>query len=668
MEIPILQDIVIILGLSIVIILVFQKLKLPAILGFLLAGIIAGPHAFNLISSQHDVELLSEIGIIFLLFVIGIELSLKGLASIKKIIFLGGGLQVGGTILATAGISTALGLPLNTSIFLGFLFSLSSTAIVLKLLQEKGEISTPHGKIGLGILIFQDIVVVPMMLFTPLLAGETPNILTTVGIMVLKILLVLVIVYILARYVAPKIFGWVVKTKNQELFILTVVVFCFGVAWLTSTVGLSLALGAFFAGLIISESDYSHQATANVLPFREIFISFFFISVGTLLNLDFFAENILIIIGLVLAVVLLKMLVIGVTVLILKFPARTMFLAIFSLFQVGEFSLLLSGVGKESGIIPENIYQYFLAISIITMGITPFLIESAPRITYALLKAPIPPAVRKRLENIKRSTKADEEFSEENLKDHLVLIGYGINGSNISKAAQKAEIPYVIIDANPEAFDKAKELKEPVIFGDAINTTILKHAHVQEARVIVIAISDAGATRKMLTSIRQLTKTATIIVRTKYVKEMEEVLKLGADEVIPEEFETSIEIFTRVLKKYLVPFDEIQEFINQIRSSDYEMLTSMKKRPHSPALQHLNIPNREIVTLKVNRDNRQIVGKSIEDSGIGKNFQVTLLAIQRDRRYLTEISPKTIIEQGDLLYLFGHPTNINHLNDQLSFK
>lgn len=236
MEIPILQDIVIILGLSIVIILIFQRLKLPAILGFLLAGIIAGPHAFNLISSQHEVELLSEIGIIFLLFVIGIELSLKGLAAIKKIIFIGGSLQVGGTILITAAISYFLGLPLNTSIFLGFLFSLSSTAIVLKLLQEKGEISTPHGKIGLGILIFQDIIVVPMMLFTPLLAGETPNIISTIIIMVLKILLVLVIVYILARFVVPKVFGWVVKTKNKELFILTVVVFCFSVAWLTSTV------------------------------------------------------------------------------------------------------------------------------------------------------------------------------------------------------------------------------------------------------------------------------------------------------------------------------------------------------------------------------------------------------------------------------------------------
>jgi len=667
MEIPILQDIVIILGLSIVIILVFQRLKLPAILGFLLAGIIAGPHAFNLISSRHEVELLSEIGIIFLLFVIGIELSLKGLASIKKIIFVGGSLQVGGTILITAGISYFIGLPLNTSIFLGFLFSLSSTAIVLKLLQEKGEMTTPHGRIGLGILIFQDIIVVPMMLFTPLLAGETPNILSTIIIMVLKILLVLVIVYILARFVAPKIFGWVVKTKNQELFILTVVVFCFSVAWLTSTVGLSLALGAFFAGLIISESDYSHQATANVLPFREIFISFFFISVGTLLNLEFFFSNLLNIFLLVIGVILLKMLVVGLTVLILKYPVRTVFLALFSLFQVGEFSLLLSGVGKESAIIPENIYQYFLAISIITMGVTPFLISSAPRITYSILKAPIPAAVRKRLDNIKKSSKAEEEFSEESLHDHLVIIGYGINGSNISKAAKKAEIPYVILDANPETFNKAKKNKEPIIFGDATNLSILKHAHVQEARVIVIAISDAGATKKMLSSIRQFTQTATIIVRTKYVKEMEDVIRLGADEVVPEEFETSIEIFTRVLKKYLVPFDEIQEFINQIRSSDYEMLTSMKKSPHSPALQHLNIPNKEIVTLKVQRDYHQIVGKSIQDSGIGKNYHVTLLAIQRDRKYLTEISPDTTIYQGDLLYLFGHPNNINHLNNLLSF-
>ncbi|AVR46869.1 potassium transporter KefB [Christiangramia fulva] len=668
MEIPMLQDIVVILGLSIFIILGFQKIKLPSILGFLLAGIIAGPYAFNLISSREEVELLSEIGIIFLLFVIGIELSLKGLASIKRIIFLGGGIQVGGTILITFLISYFTGLHWHTAIFLGFLFSLSSTAIVLKLLQEKGEVSAPHGRIGLGILIFQDIIVVPMMLFTPLLAGETPNILSTVAIMAIKIIAVLIIVYLLAQYIVPRVLGWVVKTKNQELFILTVVVLCFGVAWLTSTVGLSLALGAFFAGLIISESDYSHQATANVLPFREIFISFFFISVGSLLNLQFFGEHFFIILMLIIGVVLMKMLIVGLTVLILRYPFRTTLMAAFSLFQVGEFSLLLSSVGRESDIIPENIYQYFLAISIISMGITPFFISNAEKWTYAILKAPISSAVRKRLENIKKNAKAEEEFSEENLHDHLIVIGYGINGQNISKAAKNAKIPYVILDINPDTFRKAKNGKEPIIFGDATNPTILKHAHVQEARVVVIAISDANATKKILTNIRQFTQTATVIVRTRYVREIEEIIKLGADEVIPEEFETSIEIFTRVLKKYLVPFDEIQDFINQVRSSDYEMLTSLKKEPYAPALQHLNIPNKEIVTIKVQRDTRKIVGKSIEEAGIGKNYQVTVLAIHRDRKYLTEISPQTIIQQGDLLYLFGHPNNINDLNSMLTFR
>ncbi|MDT0686531.1 cation:proton antiporter [Autumnicola psychrophila] len=667
MEIPILQDIVIILGLSILIILAFQKIKVPSILGFLLAGIIAGPHAFNLISSTHEVELLSEIGIIFLLFVIGIELSLKGLASIKNTIIFGGGLQVGGTILITTLAAVFLGLPLNTSIFLGFLFSLSSTAIVLKLLQEKGEMTSPHGRIGVAILIFQDIIVVPMMLFTPLLAGKSDNILLTIGILTGKVILVGIVIFLLAKYVVPRVFEWVVKTKNQELFILTVVVFCFGIAWLTSSVGLSLALGAFFAGLIISESDYSHQATANVLPFREIFISFFFISVGTLLNLNFFFNNIVYILLLVVAVILLKMLVLGITTLILKYKPRTIFMTLFSLFQVGEFSLLLSGVGLDNGLIPENIYQYFLAISIISMGLTPFLISNSSNITYAILKAPIPSAVRKRLNNIKKNANT-EEFSEENLHDHLVIIGYGINGGNIGKAARNANIPYVIVDMEPDSFDKAKAKGEPIVFGDATNPTILKHIHVQEARVVVIAISDPAATHKIISSIRLFTQTAFIIVRTRYVKEIEESIRLGANEVIPEEFETSIEIFTRVLKKYLVPFDEIQAFTDSIRSSDYAMLTSLKGKPHNPNLQHLNIPNKEIATLTVRRNNKKIVGKTIKESGMGKNYRVTVLAIKRENDYLTEISPNTVIMQDDLLYLFGNPTNINHINKILSLK
>ncbi|WBL21184.1 monovalent cation:proton antiporter family protein [Zunongwangia sp. HRR-M8] len=666
MEIPILQDIVVILGLSVLIILVIQKIKIPSILGFLLAGIIAGPHAFNLISNGHEVELLSEIGIIFLLFVIGIELSLKGLAAIKNTIFIGGGLQVGGTILFTALTAQILGLPLNTSIFLGFLFSLSSTAIVLKLFQQRGEITSPHGRISIGILIFQDIIVVPMMLLTPILAGKSDNILMTVGILVGKIALVLVVILLLAKYVVPKVLGWVVKTKNQELFILTVVVFCFAIAWLTSSVGLSLALGAFFAGLIISESDYSHQATANVLPFREIFISFFFISVGTLLDLEFFFSNIGYILLLVLGVVLLKMLVIGITVLVLKYKPRTVFLTLFSLFQVGEFSLLLSSVGLENGLLPNNIYQYFLAISILSMALTPFLIMNASKLTYAILKAPIPSAVRYRLSNIKKNTQSEDQFSEENLTDHIVIIGYGTNGENIAKAARSANIPYVIVDIDPDSFENAKRNNEPIVFGDATNSVILKHIHIQESRVVVIAISDATATKKIISSIRLFTQTAFIIVRTRQLKEIEENLRVGADEVIPADFETSIEIFTRVLKKYLVPYDEIVDFTSSIRSADYEMLTKIKDKPHNPALHHLNIPNKEIATLSVQQKNKNIVGKTLEESGIAKNYGVTVLAIKRDTQYLTEITPKTKIKRGDLIYIFGNPSNINHLNSLLS--
>lgn len=668
MEIPILQDIVIILGLSILIILLFQKIKVPSILGFLLAGIIAGPHAFNLISSSHEVELLSEIGIIFLLFVIGIELSVKELISMKNTVLIGGGLQVGGTILLTAIIAYFLGLPLNSAIFLGFLFSLSSTAIVLKLIQERGEITAPHGRVALGILIFQDIIVVPMMLLTPILAGDGGDIVSTVLFLILKIIGVGAVIYLLARYIVPRIFSMVVKTKSKELFILTTVVFCFAIAWLTSSVGLSLALGAFFAGLIISESEYSHQATVNVLPFREIFISFFFISVGTLLNLEFFIQNILVILALVIGVVLLKMLVVGATVLLLKYPPRTIFLSLFSLFQVGEFSLLLSGVGLDNNIIPDSIYQYFLAISIITMGLTPFLIAAAPKITYSILKSRIPASVRHRLESFNKQKSTEESSNEpKKLEDHLIIIGYGINGENIAKAARNAEIPYVIVDTDPVTFRKAKNNNEPVIFGDATNSLILKHLHVQEARVVVIAISDPGATKKIISNVRLYTKTAFIIVRTRYVREIEENIKLGADEVIPEEFETSIEIFNRVLKKYLVPYNEIMDFTASIRSSDYEMLTSVKGRPHKPSLQHLHIPNREIVTLSVQQNNRDIVGKSIQNSGIGKNFRVTVLAIKRDTQYITEILPGTKIKQGDLLYIFGNPVNINRLNEELFY-
>lgn len=666
MEIPLLKEIVIVMGIALPIILLFQKLKVPSILGFLIAGIIVGPTAFNLLSSHHEVELLSEIGIIFLLFIIGIELSFKGLISIWRTVFIGGGLQVGVTILCTALVAMAFGLPVNQSVFLGFLISLSSTAIVLKILNDRNEMKTPHGRMALGILIFQDIIVVPMMLLTPILAGKTDDITNTLLILLVKLVGVGLVVYLLQRYIVPRVLEMVVKTKNRELFILTVIVLCFGVAWLTSSVGLSLALGAFFAGLIISESEYSHQATANVLPFREIFISFFFISVGSLLDLNFFIDNVLVILGFVLAVFLIKKIIVYLIALLLKYNVKSAHIAGFNLFQVGEFSLLLSTVGIQNEILTPEIYQLFLAVSIITMGITPFVMAKAEMITNKLIQIPVPKKVRKRIENRKKYAEehhANEDFNE--LEDHLVIIGYGINGKNIARVAESMNIPHVIIEFDAKLTKEAKAENKHVIFGDATQLEILNSVNFLKARVVVIAISDTEATHQIIFNIRQFTQTTHIIVRTRYVKEIEHNLKLGADEVIPEEFETSIEIFSRVLKQYLVTESKISEIVNAIRSSDYELFSSVKPFNKKGSFQQFNVPNKELATLHVQHGRNDIVGKVLSETGLTNKYQVNLLAIKRGRKYITKIGPDTKIMVDDLIYLFGSPNRINTLNKEI---
>jgi len=668
MQIPILADIVIILGLSTFIIILFHKLKLPSILGLLITGVIVGPYGLNLITSLHGVELLAEIGIIFLLFVIGIEFSLKSLVSIKNTVLIGGFLQVGGTIGLVALIAYLFGLPVNSAVFLGFLLALSSTAIVLKMLQEKGELTSPHGRISVAILIFQDIIVVLLMLLTPILAGQSANPAMTLLWLVVKVIGIIIAIYILSHYIIPVVFKWIARTKISELFILTPIVVCFATAWLTNSIGLSLALGAFFAGLIISESDYNHQATAYILPFRDIFISFFFVSVGMLLDLSFFLENILLIHLITFGVILLKMLVIGLTVYLLRYPLRTILLTSFAIFQVGEFAFLLSTAGMKYELISSDIYQVFLAISIISMGATPFIINYSQRFTNFIISIGIPHPVRARLRSIANIKAIAENSENHKWHDHLVIIGFGVNGENVAKAAHKARIPYVIIELDPGVMQNAKANGEPVVFGDATSELILKHVQIQNARVIVVAISASQATRQIVQTIRTFTGTSYLIVRTRYIKDVEDLTRMGADEVIPEEFETSIEIFTRVLNRYLVPHDEIVSFINDIRQRNYEMFRSIPGLERDDSKTSLHIPDIEIVSIVAQTGKNMIVGKTIFESGIRSKFGVTILAIKRDRKYITEITPDVEIKQDDVLYIFGRAEGIQKLNKYLIFK
>ena len=291
MQIPLLSEIVIIFGLSIFVLFICYRLRVPTIVGFLLTGTIAGPYGLALIKQSHEVETLAEIGVVLLLFTIGIEFSLNSLLKVRRTVLMGGSLQVFITILATFVVAELLGRPFGESIFLGFLISLSSTAIVLKLLQERGEIDSPQGRTSLAILIFQDVIVVPMVLLAPLLSGGAENVGQSLLYLLVKGVVVIALVIASAHYLVPRLLYQIARTRSRELFLLSIVVMCFAVAWLTSSIGLSLALGAFLAGLIISESEYSHQALSNILPFRDVFLSFFFISIGMLLDLDFLLSH-----------------------------------------------------------------------------------------------------------------------------------------------------------------------------------------------------------------------------------------------------------------------------------------------------------------------------------------------------------------------------------------
>ncbi|MFC1730709.1 cation:proton antiporter [candidate division KSB1 bacterium] len=650
MEIILLKDIVVIFGMAIAVLFIGHKLRVPSVVGFLLTGIFVGPYAFGLVNSVHEVEILAEIGIVLLLFTIGIEFSLERLLQIKKSVLMGGSLQVLLTFGASYLIVLQFGQTFGEAVFIGFLVSLSSTAIVLRLIQERAEVDSPHGRTTLGILIFQDIIIVPMILVTPLLAGSTGNLGVTVLVLIAKGIGIIGMVYVSAKWIVPQILYQIARTKSQELFILSIVVICLTVAWITSSAGLSIALGAFLAGLIISESDYSHQALGNILPFRDVFTCFFFISIGMLLDLGFLFRHPGAIVLIAFGFLVLKSFIACLASVLLGLSFRASILVGFALSQVGEFSFILSRTGVEYGLLAGNTYQMFLASSVLSMAATPFIIALAPRAADIILKLPLP-------KRLKSGFYPVSEIKIKGKKDHLIIIGYGVNGKNVARAARLSDIPYAIIEMNPERVRYCKAEGEPIYYGDSTQEVVLQHANIKDARIVVIAINDPASTRRITTIIRRLNPKVHLIVRSRLLQEMKPLYELGASEVIPEEFETSVEIFTRVLVKYLIPRDEIEALVAEIRSDGYEMFRSLSKESSSFSDLHLQLPDVEISTLKI-VEKSPFVGKSLAEIGLRMKYGVTVLAIRRDSLIQSNLDVNVPFSVNDELFVLGPPNKV----------
>jgi CPA2 family monovalent cation:H+ antiporter-2 len=656
MEIPLLNDIVVIFGLAIAVLFICYRLRVPTVVGFLLTGIFVGPYGFGLVKAVHEVEIFAEIGIVLLLFTIGIEFSLERLLQIRKSVLMGGSLQVLLTFLATLFIARQFGQVFGEAIFIGFLVALSSTAIVLKLLQERAEVDSPHGRITLGILIFQDIIIVPMILVTPILAGATGNLGEAVLILLAKGIGIILLVFVSAKWVVPRILYQIARTRSHELFLLSVIVICLGVAWITSKAGLSLALGAFLAGLIISESEYSHQALGNILPFRDVFTSFFFVSIGMLLDVGFLFRHPGTILLITLGILILKSVIASFVTVLLGFPLRTSILVGLALGQVGEFSFILSKTGVEHGLLTGNIYQMFLAVSVLSMAATPFIITLAPRAADIILQLPLP----KRLISGFYPVSEITEIKVKGKKNHLIIIGFGINGRNVARAARLSGIPYAVIEMNPETVRNEQAQGEPICYGDATQEAVLQHASIKDASVAVVAIHDPTATRRITEIARRLNPKVHIIIRTRYLQEMNPLYELGANEVIPEECETSVEIFARVLAKYLIPKDEIEKLVAEIRSNGYEMFRSLSKETLPFSDLNLQLPDVEISTLRV-AERSFLVGKSLSEIELRKKYGVTVLAVRRESKILSNPDVGMLFYANDVLFVLGPPDRIANI-------
>lgn len=644
-----LRDIEILFGLALITVVLFRRLMFPSIIGFLVTGLLAGPHALGFIKNTHQVEQMAEIGVVLLLFTIGIELSLKELMRIKHLVLWGGGLQVTVTILAVAAVGVAFGFPASQSLFFGFIVALSSTAILMKLLIDSGQADAPHGKMAMGILIFQDLCIVPLMLLTPLLGGGGDGIR---GIVIIgaKAAAVMLAAHYGARFMVPWIFKQIVRTRSRELFILSIIFIGLGTAYLTALVGLSLALGAFIAGLAISESEYSHQALGDIIPFREAFMSLFFISVGMLLNPAILLEYPLLIASLVVTILLIKTLVTTAAASILGVPMRIAIIAALSLAQIGEFSFVLAQAGVKFGLLTTDMYQIFLAASIATMGLTPACLRYASPVADFVVG--ILPHEWTRGRGVLK--KHEKPLA---LNDHVIIVGFGINGRNLAKVLKNLDIGHVVIETNPFTVKKESKKGQHIIFGDASKQEVLEHAHVTQARGMVIAISDASSSRRVAAMARKLNPSIHIIVRTRYLVEVEPLYKLGVNEVIPEEFETSVEILARVLRNYLVPREDIERCIAEVRSDGYDMLRSLSRR-HSHAVGISGyLSGAEIATFRVHKG-AVLEGTSLKEGILRARSGATILTIKRGEELVPNPDPIWELQDGDLVLLLGSPEQI----------
>ena len=576
-EFDFLGELVLIGALAVAIILVFQRLKIPPVIGLIFTGILLGPSGIAAVYDQKLISTLAELGVILLLFTIGLEFSLDDLKKLKKIVLVGGLVQILVTGLVISFLSYWFmlvinrGITLSAAAFLGFTFSVSSTAICLKILTDRDELSLPHGRFALGILIFQDMAIVPLMIGINVLNPEATHSFAILARKVGIIVFFAAGIFISFRLLMPRMVRLIASLHAREVLVIGALVICFGAAYLTSLAGLSLALGSFVAGMIIASTDESHQISVTIDPFREAFSSIFFISVGLLLdvkmiNLPFF-------VSIALVVLLVKGMIVAAVSLSLGNSLRVSMMAGMALAQIGEFSFVLAETGLKSNLINHDVFQAMLAISVVTMIVTPAMIAVAPKFADQVVPALgfIPLVSR---DSSALPVKPPDSTIICAGEIHAAIIGFGLNGQNVAAVLHATNISYTVLEIDRDMVKTMRKKGEPIYYGDCTDKKALLRAGIDHARAVVLGISDATAIGKSITMIREVNKKAFIIVRARTLDDVASLYKAGGDVVVTEKFETSIQIFSLLLNHFTVDPELILEQQEIIRRECEKIFTT----------------------------------------------------------------------------------------------
>ncbi|GAA6623429.1 cation:proton antiporter [Scytonema sp. NUACC26] len=636
-------------------------LRQPVLLGYLIGGMVVGPAGLGLIKEVIQVETLAQFGVAFLLFALGVEFSFTELKKVQNIALGGGGLQIALTILVTVAVCGVTGawetLPAK-GLFLGAILSLSSTAVVLKCLMERNETETPHGQVMLGILIVQDLALGLMLAVLPALNQPGEAIGIAVLLALLKIGLFAGGAVVAGIWLIPPLLQLLARTESRELFLLGVVALCLGIALLTEYLGLSIEMGAFVAGLMISEVEYSDQTLSYVEPLRDIFASLFFASIGMLIDPVFLWNNLELILGLVALVFVGKVSIITPLVRLFRYPLKTALIAGFGLAQIGEFSFVLASEGQKLGLVSRRIYLLTLGTTAVTLVLTPFVLRSVP-ILFEWMESI--PWLKHFLNDEGQPLEVTKELS---LKDHLVVCGYGRVGRNLVKLLLSRELPVVVIDQSETRIQQLRDAGIPYVYGNCVSFHVLETAGVSTARGMAIALPDPMSTRLCLKRALELSPDLNVVVRATNDKSIEVLYQLGASEVVQPEFEASLEMVAYILTQVgLSPALVVQQQMQQIRNSHYLDLrptrtASEVSRDLQQATQDLNkrwypLPS-----------DSPLIGMTLEEADMRYLTGVSLMAIRRAGGEEIDFpSVETKLQEGDRLLVVGSDSELAALGE-----